>query len=451
MRKSLASDTMSALMGNPEAANHTRVSPTLVGVLILLGLSVFLNYIDRSNLSIAAPLLKGELGISATQLGVLLSAFFWAYACLQLPAGWLVDRFEVKWVFAGGFLLWSAATAMTGVMHTFAALVAARVVLGVGESVAYPSYSKIIATHFREHHRGLANSVIACGLSLGPGVGMLFGGTLMGRFGWRPFFLILGLVSIFWLIPWAACMPRTQTAKDRKNMAGPGIPEIVRRRAWAATAVGLFCGNYVNYFLITWLPFYLVRERGYSMGEMAKVGGAVLFTAAVSAIICGKLSDRWILAGSTPTRVRGGFMVTGSLLTGAFLMAAVVAPRDVSVVLLMLAGASFGLINSNTWAISQTLAGPQAAGRWVGAQNFIGNFSGVIAPALTGVLVEHTGQFRLPFLIAGSVAWMGAAVWAWMLGPVEPVVWKDKSGMMDNADLAAEAVAAGATILANES
>ena len=124
------------------------LSRTLIGVLILLWLSVFLNYIDRSNLSIAAPLLKGELGLSTSRLGVLLSAFFWTYASLQLPAGWLVDRFEVKWLFAAGFFIWSAATAVTGILHSFAALLAVRVVLGVGESVAYPSYSKIMPIIF---------------------------------------------------------------------------------------------------------------------------------------------------------------------------------------------------------------------------------------------------------------------------------------------------------------
>src|SRR5258708_14347737 len=166
-------------MGDRDSTNHSELSGTLIGVLVLLWLSVFLNYIDRSNLSIAAPLLKGELGLSASQLGVLLSAFFWTYACLQIPAGWLVDRFEVKWVFAGGFLIWSAATAVTGILHTFAALLAVRIILGVGESVAYPSYSKIIANHFPEGRRGLANAIVASGLGFGPSFGMLFCGTLI--------------------------------------------------------------------------------------------------------------------------------------------------------------------------------------------------------------------------------------------------------------------------------
>src|SRR5258708_32080673 len=119
-------------MDDSNCRNHAKLSRTLIGVLVLLWLSVFLNYIDRSNLSIAAPQLKGELGLSATQLGVLLSAFFWTYACLQIPAGWLVDHLEVKWVFAGGFLIWSAATAVTGILHRFAPLVAGGGLLGLG-------------------------------------------------------------------------------------------------------------------------------------------------------------------------------------------------------------------------------------------------------------------------------------------------------------------------------
>jgi ACS family D-galactonate transporter-like MFS transporter len=411
-------------MGDSDSTNRTRLSGTLVGVLILLWLSVFLNYIDRSNLSIAAPLLKGELGLSATQLGVLLSAFFWTYACLQIPAGWLVDRFEVKWVFAGGFLIWSAATAVTGVLHSFGALLAVRVVLGMGESAAYPSYSKIIANHFPVERRGFANSVVASGLCFGPSFGMLFGGTLMGRFGWRPFFVTLGLASLLWIGPWSIWMPRAKSHADDGNKKGPGLQEIVARRAWVATALGLFAMNYVNYFLLTWLPFYLVRERGFSMNAMAEVGGAIMLTAAVSAVVSGKLSDRWIRAGATTTRIRSGFIVTGNLMTGTLLMAAVVAPRDVSVGLLGLVGVGFGMASANVWAITQTLAGPRVAGRWAGSQNFIGNLSGAVAPALTGVLVDRTGHFFWPFLITGAVAWSGAAVWTFLLGPIEPVVWR---------------------------
>src|SRR5215475_3623383 len=124
----------------PFEPDKSRISPAFSRVLALLFLSVFINYVDRSNLSIAAPLLKDELGISASQLGVLLSAFFYTYSSCQLLSGWLVDRFDVKWVFAIGFFLWSSATAVTGFVHSLIALLLVRVILGMGESVAYPGY-----------------------------------------------------------------------------------------------------------------------------------------------------------------------------------------------------------------------------------------------------------------------------------------------------------------------
>jgi MFS family permease len=174
----------------------------------------------------------------------------------------------------------------------------------------------------------------------------------------------------------------------------------------------------------------------------------MMLFAALSAVASGRLSDRWIRAGATTTRVRRGFMVTGGLSLGVFIMAAVIAPPGVSVGLLMLAGVGFGMASSNVWAITQTLAGPQAAGRWAGSQNFIGNLSGTIGPALTGLLVDRTGHFFWPFLIAGGMAWTGAAVWTFLLGPIEPVVWKISSSVIGSIALQRAALTpAGATPL----
>ncbi len=394
------------------------------GVLLLLGLSVFINYIDRANLSVAAPMLRDELGLSPSQLGILLSAFFWTYAGMQLIAGWLVDRFEVKFVFAIGFFIWSAATAYTGMLHAFGALLAARVVVGIGESVAYPAYAKIFANHFVENERGFANSIVGAGQSLGPALGILFGGALVARFGWRPFFLGLGLLSLLWLPPWLRWMPRTLSTGRQEMQQGPGLAEIVRHRSSWGTWIGHFCSNYFLYFLLTWLPFYLVRERNFSVERMSRVGGATFFLAAISSPICGWISDRWIRSGATPTRVRKTFMGVGMACNGLFLIGCPVASDRVLVLLMLLTGASFGLVSSNLNAVTQTLAGPHAVGRWMGAQNFVGNLSGAVAPALTGFIVGRTGQFHWPFVITSVVAWMGAVNWVFVVGPLEQVMWK---------------------------
>lgn len=398
-----------------------------LAIVILLGISVFINYIDRGNLAIAAPLFKDELGISASQLGILLSAFFWTYACLQLVSGWLVDKWNVNWVFAGGFLIWSAATAATGMAHAFAVLFALRLILGIGESVAYPSYSKIIALHFPEERRGLANSVISAGLVLGPGFGMLFGGMLMARSGWRPFFIILGLVSLLWLIPWIRWMPKGSESIPAHRGGGPSLVEFVRLRSAWGTCLGLFCTNYVNYLLITWLPFYLVRGRHFSMDEMAKIGGAAYLLGAVSSTFSGWLSDRWIIAGETPTRVRKTFTAGGLALAGISLGIAAISGPTLCIVWLIAGVMFFGVSSSNVWAITQTLAGPEAAGRWTGFQNFIGNLAGIAAPALTGFILDRTGQFYWPFAILSAVALFGTISWIFVVGPVEPVLWQKKS------------------------
>ena len=253
-------------------------------VVFLLALSVFINYIDRSNLSIAAPLLQDELGLSNWQLGKLLSVFFWTYGCMQIPAGWLVDRFEVKWIFAAGFFVWSAATGVTALLHGFSAWVVVRIILGIGESIAFPAYSKILGSGlFTESRRGFGNAAIMAGLSLGPAVGMLVGGNVVGRFGWRPFFLVLGLGSLLWLVPWLAWMPVGTTSTAVTLEPKVRILNIFRERSAWGTCVGQICINYGLYFLVAWLPFYLVTARNLSMNQMARVGGLIFLSGRASA------------------------------------------------------------------------------------------------------------------------------------------------------------------------
>jgi MFS transporter, ACS family, D-galactonate transporter len=397
-------------------------------VLFLLAASVLINYIDRSNLSIAAPLIKDELGISAWQLGKLLSAFFWTYALLQIPAGWLVDRFDVKWVFAAGFFVWSASTAITGFLHGFTALLIIRVILGLGESVAFPSYGKILCGHFSESRRGFANSMLMAGLALGPALGMWLGGSTVGRFGWRPFFVTLGLAALLWLPLWWAWMPRRTVAPSRSPVQAAGMLDILRQRSAWGTCIGQSSINYYLYFLVTWLPFYLVRGRHMSLNEMANAGGLLFLVSAISSAACGKLSDRWIQAGASATLVRKGMMVFGHMGIGILLVLTVMSPGRLFTAALALTGAFLGISICNSWAIPQTLAGPRMVGRWVGVQNFAGNLAGAVAPALTGLLLDRTGSFHWPFFITAVVAWIGGLSWWFVVGPLDEVDWEKTLG-----------------------
>jgi ACS family D-galactonate transporter-like MFS transporter len=412
-------------MTTPSMAVRTRLSGALTLVLILLALSVFINYIDRGNLSIAAPLLKSELRISDSQLGLLLSSFFWTYAMFQIVSGWLVDRFNVNWVIAGGFFLWSAATAATGLIQGFAALMVLRLILGIGESVAYPSYSKILARHFPEYHRGLANALIDAGSKCGPAIGTLLGGVLMAKYGWRPFFIVLGLVSLLWLVPWIRWMPRGDIRVKQGEMKAPGIGQILRQRSAWGSFGGLFCTNYFWYFLLTWMPSYLVRERHFAMEKMAVVGACAYFAIGVATTISGWLSDRWIAAGADTTRVRKGFAGVGLTLSIVIIGVSIVSDQTIAMTLLMLSCAAFGIYTCSLWSITQTIAGPMAAGKWTGLQNFMGNLAGVVAPWLTGVVLEKTGEFFWAFVLAAGMELIAVVMFLFVIGKVEPVRWTE--------------------------
>ena len=393
-------------------------------LLILLTVSVAINYLDRGALSVAAPLIITDLSLSPAQMGLLFSAFFWSYSSFQLVAGWLVDRFSIKWIYAGGYLIWSLATAAVGLVHGLPALLAARLLLGIGESVAYPASSKIIVRYFPEERRGLANALVDAGAKLGPGFSTLLGGLTVATFGWRAMFLVAGLVSLLWLVPWLLIAKSDSPVARATEPEGPGWRELLRCSQVWGTSVGMFSLGYVLYFVLSWLPSYLVSERGFSMNAMAVLGSIPFWGMALSSIIGGWTSDRWIRAGANPGKVRKLYAAGGLLLcAAAILPAAFVTSSTISVVLITAACMFLGLFTSNVWAITQTLAGPLAAGRWTGFQNAIGNLGGVVSPLLTGWVVSETGSFSLAFAAATVVLIGGTAVYLMSLGKVQPVAW----------------------------
>jgi MFS transporter, ACS family, D-galactonate transporter len=401
-----------------------KLSPALWRLLALLTVSVVVNYIDRGNLSTAAPLLKDELGLTTSQLGILLSSFFWAYAGFMVLAGWLADRLDVNWVLAVGFFTWCAATVGTGFAHGFAALLIARLALGMGESVSWPCYCTLLARHFPEHRRGMANAAIAIGMGIGPAVGMFTGGILMARFGWRSVFISLGLGGLLWLPAWLKWMPTAQApALLETRETTPGILEIVKQRSAWGTFLGCYSQGYLWYLLLTWIPFYLVRERHFSMDKMAEITGAAYLCTTVFTTVSGWLSDRWIASGGSPTLVRKTFVGVGQTCSGICLLLCSVTRPAVSVVCLLLAFSFYGFYVAHVWAITQTLAGPRAAGQWFGVQNFFGSVAGILAPAVTGFMVSRTGSFFWPFAITASVAVLGSFCWVFVVGSVKQVVW----------------------------
>ncbi len=412
--------------GEPRVRAHVTSGPPGVSarVVLLLAAAIFINYVDRGNLSIAAPLLQSEMHLSNTQIGVLLSAFFWTYAPLQLLAGWMAERLDVHKVLPAGLALWSVATMLMGVAGSFLVLLGLRLVLGLGESVVYPCHAKLLGLRAKEHQRGTANGVTSAGQALGPAFGTLIGGLVMAHFGWRVVMLGFGALSLMWLWPWIATTRRApSTVAEAGEGPVPSYAMIWRRRAARGCCLGHFCNNYTLYFVLGWLPLFLVKSRGFSLTEMSKIGAAVYGVYALSCALAGWASDRCIVAGRTPNFARKSFMVGGTLGTAACLLLTVSATPAMTVVWLLCMALFLGLYTPMLFTILQTLAGPRAAGQWMGLQNFFGNLAGILGPIVTGLIVDHSGSFNWAFIVAGAISATAALAFGVIVHRIEPLDW----------------------------
>jgi ACS family D-galactonate transporter-like MFS transporter len=396
-----------------------RFGPTLV----LLFIAILINYVDRGNLSVAASLVQQEWHISSSSLGVLFSAFFWTYTAMQFFSGWLTDKLGATLVMGLGFLVWSLATAISGLVPSIALLFLMRLMLGVGESVMFPASSKILAEHLPEEARGFANGVICAGQKCGPAVGTLAGGMLMARYGWRWTFLWVGLVSLLWVPAWRRWGARSaRTCRDDARRC-PSTVDILRQRSFWGVSFAAFCGAYEIYFVVIWLPLYLMKEIHLSMRAMARTAGGFFLIEAASALITGWVADSLIRGGRSPSVVRKSMMALGTIIAAAGLLSCALGGAHAYLWGLAITAVGGGLFNSGIFTFGQTLAGPLAAGRWVGLQNGLTNFSGIFGPALTGFLLDRTGGFAVPLMVAAVMTLISGWAWVFLTGPLQQVEW----------------------------
>jgi MFS family permease len=266
--------------------------------------------------------------------------------------------------------------------------------------------------------------MVGVGMALGPAFGTFFGGVLITRFGWRAVFLMVGLVSLVWLLPWhSATRNAHATNPTAPGDSGPSFAALLRRRELWGASLGHFCGNYAFYFVISWLPLYLVKARGLSIVEMAQLGGLIFLVYAVSAFLMGRLSDRWIASGGGTNRVRKTMVIVAHVGMAGSLAVAAVGNVTVSIACLFLAAFSFGFFTPTLYSIGQTLAGPRAAGKWIGIQGCIANIAGIIAPIVTGFVVEISGRYYWAFVIAAAIPVVGIVGWGVLIRRVEQINW----------------------------
>jgi len=390
-------------------------------LVILLGAAVFLNYVDRGAMGIASPLMKADLGLSEEAYGVAFSAFFWIYAPVQLFAGWLCDRFSVYKLMAVGIALWAGSTMLMGFAGGFLSLLVLRIMLGVGESISFPGSSKIIARHVPPERRGAANAAVAAGIALGPAAGTLAGGMILGTWGWQTIFFIFGAVTLVWLLPWQRTVKELPAIDESHEQTS--VPVAVLLSKWPLWSMSIVhaLGNYCFYFLLAWLPLFLTKSRGFSIGEMTVLATLGYAVQGACALAYGQFSDWWTRSGRSEAMCRRWMMVASQLVAAAAILGLAYAHDAVTIgILLCLAGAASAALSLNLYAVAQMFAGPRASGTWVGVQNAIGNLSGIIGPIITGIVVQRAG-YNYAFVLTSVVAAAGAIWWAIAVPRIEQV------------------------------
>ena len=394
---------------------------TIVGLLFVASL---INYLDRSTISLALPLVSRDLVLGPESKGLLLSAFFWSYALMQIPVGWAADRVNLRWLYAAAFVLWSLGQGLTGFAGSLGVLILFRLLLGVGESIYLPGGTKIVSLLFGPAERGLPCGLFDFGTRMGLVLGGLIVPWLLVRLGWRFTFRMIGFAALLWLIPWLWATKGQLGARRRPASAAQftakHLRSLLRNRDLIGICLGFFCFDYYWYLFVTWLPDYLVTVRHFTILRAGFYSSLPFFVFGASEPLGGWIADSFIRRGWDETRTRKG-IVTVAFLTGLLLIPAS-RVHNAYIAVALIAGASLvGLATGNLLVILQSCAPPEDVGLWTGFENFAGNVGGVLAPLLTGLLISRTGSYAPGFALAAITLLAGLFCYRYIVGDLRPV------------------------------
>jgi MFS family permease len=405
-------------------------------ILVLLSLGVMIAYADRSSLSaaLAHKSFTAHFAMSDTDRGWLGSAFFWSYALAQIPLGWIVDRYGTKVPYAVCFGLWCVATAASSLMTVFAALFVVRLAVGAAEAVVMPASYRWIRTHVPERHTGTAIGIFAFGNKLGTALGAPAAAWLIVAYDWRMMFAITGLAGMLWLIPWTAFVqndfPKSadMAAVRRRANSVPFRNIIVSPVVWGGIIVN-FCYSYFTFYCMTWMPSYLVEQRGLSLQKSGLYTFFSFIGIAIVAVAAGWVADRLIERGGDPVTTRKVFIVAGFVGAGTVLFGAYTSSLSWALFWNVFSLSCLGLASANNLALCKvTLLPPPAIGLAVGVQHVAAGLSGGVAASLSGWLLDVSGSYDLPMKVIVVFLALGAAASIILLRPEwSPKVIDDSS------------------------
>ena len=388
------------------------------GVLVLLALGLMISFVDRTSLS-AALADKGfvhHFGLTNVERGWLNSAFFWSYGVLQMPMGWLVDRYGVKWPYAACFLLWCLLAAATAAVTTVSALILMRLLIGAAESVVVPATYRYLADHFAERRKGTALGIFSIGGKMGPALGAPIAAWIIVNASWPVMFLATGLVGLVWLAPWMLMVRKdhpTAAQLQARRRAASSVPLsnlLASPVVWGGL-VNNFCYAYFNFYCMTWMPAYLVEQRGLSLEQSGLYTFFSFAGIAVVAALAGWAADVLIARGRDAVRVRKAFIVAGFAGATTVVLGAHASSLQMALFWNVLSLTLLGLVTANNLALCKlTLIPKQAVGLNTGLQQVATSLAGGVSASLSGWLLHVGGSYELPmlaifgFLVTGALS-----------------------------------------------
>jgi ACS family sodium-dependent inorganic phosphate cotransporter len=384
-------------------------------VAVLCCAAVFISYIDRTNISVAAIPMKEQFKWSETTKGLVLSSFFVGYILLQVVSGTLANRYGGKIVLGIAVLWWSLFTMLTrrAALLSLPALIGARIALGLGEAAVFPASINMVGRWVPASSRSRAVALFTSGLSLGTMVSLPLTGWLIRAYGWPTPFYLFGVVGLVWVAVWFTAVGGGRGVDAEAVSNEPrSIPwaRIASTPAVWAIIVNHFCHNWSLYVLLAWLPSYFKATFGVTLANAGLLSAAPWLASFVMANVAGGLADRMINGGRSPTFVRKLMQVTG-LLSAALFLLLVHTANSPTIGMLLMCGATgtlalcFAVFSPNTFDIS-----PRYADVLWGIGNTFATVPGIIGVAVTGWLIERTGSYTAPFVVTAGIAVAGALV-----------------------------------------
>jgi len=428
------------VIAEPQAASRTHVR--WVPILALVAVGTMINYLDRTVLGIAAPFLSKDLALSATEMGLVFSAFSWSYAALQIPGGIFLDRFGTRFTYFIAVFFWSAFTAIMGLVGSLRTLLVTRVAVGIFEAPCFPANSRILATWFPQHERARANGVYSFGQYVGLGFLSLPLFWTAQRLGWRGlFFIVGGLGMIFAGCWWALYHNPSQSRRvnraelDYIEAGGGGeyrgeplvfkwahIATLLRYRQVLGASIGQFGGNSTQVFFVTWFPTYLVRARGMTFIQAGIMTSLPYIGASAGVLIAGVVSDAILKRTGSANVARKLPIVGGMLLASTIVLANFVPTGQDAVVILIMSIAFFGQGMTNLgWTVVSDIAPKKLIGLTSGIFNFSANLAGIVTPLVIGITFDLSGSFVGPLIYVGVVALVGAFAYSVILGDIHRI------------------------------